>query len=90
MRVKQVELNGLTKVEFTTKSCEWLVKNFTDGDIYVSFDKDAPQDEWIKIQSGMGQVVVENTVVKDFINFTYKAIYVNGTGTIEVQQLCYR
>lgn len=89
MNVKRVTLNGKTTISFPHKSPKWLVKNFSEADITVSFEENAAEDEVITIASQMGQVIVENenaTVYK----YVHDTIYITGSGIVEVQQLCYR
>lgn len=92
MRVKNVVLDGETAIEFPTKCLRFMVKNFSDGDILVSFVANPQADEVVKIKAGMGQVVVDNinlNSVSDYQEFAHRTIYINGTGEVEVQQLCY-
>lgn len=89
MKVKRVNLSGKTTISFDTESSKWLIKNFSDGDITVSFDANAKAEESILIPSGMGQVVISNEMAVDQF-YSSDTIYITGTGTVEVQQLCYR
>ncbi|MCQ2059786.1 MAG: hypothetical protein MJY71_08185 [Bacteroidaceae bacterium] len=73
---------------FPTKCGKWLVKNFSENDLFVSFEEDATEAESVKIAAGMGQVVVDN----EYLNgeaFKHKSIYLSGNGEVEVQQLCH-
>lgn len=90
MKVKKVNLNGETKVEFDTKSTNWLIKNFSENNLLVSFKEGCPEGDTITIQPGMGQVVAENTYLGGLECYYHKAIYLSGNGEVEVQQLCYK
>lgn len=91
IQLKRPILNGEpTAIEFKHSCEKWLVKNFTDGDIYVAFENSSAFEESaIKIASGCGQVCFVNehsSYSEDVSNI----IYIKGTGEVEVQQLCYR
>lgn len=91
MNIKRVTLSGsVTKVEFDNLCRKWLVKNTTDSDIFVSFDENFKEDEAVKIASNFGQNVYVNDepVFRDTC-YT-RAIYIKGTGEVEVQQICYK
>lgn len=82
--VKRVTLTGSVKiVEFVNSSPKYLIKNFSEGDIYVSFYAPFTNNEAIKIASKFGQEVVAN----ERFNPATNVIYINGTGEVEVQQL---
>lgn len=90
MKIKRLTLTGeTTEVSFTTFCGDWLVKNFSDNDVYVSFDENLDEDEAVKIPSGYGQKVVDNKFLGGLDHFEHNAIYVKGTGEVEVQQLCF-
>ena len=65
---------------------DYLVKNFSEADIYVAFEQGAQQSRSIRIPSKYGQVCscfnVEGTT-----GMTTTTVYVTGTGEVEVQQL---
>ena len=71
---------------FDKNRSDYLVKNFTDSDIYVAFEASASQARSIRIPSKYGQVCscfnVEGTT-----GMTTTTVYVTGTGDAEVQQL---
>lgn len=89
MNVKRVTLYGKTVVSFPDRSPKWLIKNFSDSEIKVSFDEYAAEEEMITIGPGMGQVIVDNENALVY-NYVYDTIYIIGFGDVEVQQLCYR
>ncbi len=90
---RRLTLNNTVKeVAFGVKGSEFLVKNFSDNDLLVSFDEDAPESEWIKILPKTYQVCLVNG--SDDVNrFLYKdyiyrdKIYLKGEGEVEVQIL---
>lgn len=87
-RVKRVTLAGTaTPVEFEAPSGRYLVKNFSSGDVYVSFEETVDKNSSIRIVSGYGQLCEINE--RGGANGQAKAytIYLNGTGEVEVQQL---
>ena len=43
--------------EFETASSEFLVKNFTDGDIYASLERDATKEQSVLIPAQTAQVL---------------------------------
>ena len=88
--VKRVVLDGTaTKVEFPTICRKWLVKNFTEGDIYVSFDETLNTDEAIKITSNCWQQINTNENYAWNNECKSTCIHIQGTGEVEIQQLCF-
>ena len=86
-QVQRITTSGITAVTFPNASGKYLVKNFSSGDIYVSFEETVAPATSIKIASQMAQVCQINErggAVGQEKAFT---IYVNGTGEVEVQQL---
>lgn len=91
MNVKRITLTGAkSQVAFGEISNKWLVKNLSENDVFVSFDADAAENAMIKIPKGMGQVVVDNEIFENNRGFGHTTIYLQGTGEIEVQQLCFQ
>lgn len=90
--VKRVTLTGSeSPVAFTGHSVsKFLVKNFSDSDIYVSLETPLVEDESIKISSEMYQVIMDNEDVRFGGLHEYDTIYVKGTGEVEIDALCYR
>jgi hypothetical protein len=90
LSLQRVTLTGGAKaVTFNTVCGKWLVKNFTTGDIYVSFDSNLVESKAVKIAAGHGQVIVINEYYDWNDALKSNTIYVKGTGEVEVQQLCY-
>lgn len=90
-QVKRLELTGTSYTEFSfDKNCgKFLVKNFSDNPIYVSFDNTVEDSEAIKIAGGSFQVVIANEYFGGSDYYRTNKIYVKGTGEVEVQQLCF-
>lgn len=91
MSVKRVTLTGsdFEEVEFDKLCGRYLVKNFAEDDIYVSFDEDATEDTSVKIPAGYFQEVIANEHLGGLDAYKTSSIYIEGTGEVEVQQLCY-
>ncbi len=73
--------------KFEDKSRFFFVKNFTDGDIYVSLKEGCTEDESIKIKSGVGEEVAINYDGADISLYKTDSVCVKGTGEVEVQAL---
>lgn len=87
-QVQRVTLSGTaTAVTFSYPSGKYLVKNYSSGDIYVSFESTCNPATSIRIVSGYGQVCEINERGGAAGQEKVKAIYLNGTGEVEVQQL---
>lgn len=80
---RQILAGSETAFTFGQRSTQFLVKNFTDADIYVSFTSGAQQDEMIKIPTMVSQMCMESLGACE----SYNVVYVTGTGEVEVQQL---
>ena len=80
LNIIRKEISGKEPFEFSLHKAEYIVKNFTDGDVYVSFEADAPDSESIKIPSMLGQLCTNVTNESN-------VVYVKGTGEVEVQQI---
>jgi hypothetical protein len=94
MNVKRITLTGTTtKIEFDDKCGKWLVKNFTDNDIFAAFEvgenNELDESTSAKIKSNYGQVVINNERLQFNTIYETNAIYIKGTGEVEVQQLCF-
>lgn len=92
LNVKRVNLtkDQITSVNFETTCGQWLVKNFSSSAVFVSFDEDLKEEEAIKIESGMGQVVIANYQYDWTEDYKTATIYLKGEGEIELQQLCFK
>lgn len=86
-RVCRETLNGETKkITMPSPSGRWLVKNFSDNNIFVSFEKDVNEANSIKIAPNMYQVCIINER-NGAGQEKSDSIYIKGTGEVEVQQL---
>ena len=87
-QVQRVALSGTAAaVTFPNPSGKYLVKNYSSGDIYISFESTCNPATSIRIVSGYGQVCEINERGGAAGQEKAKTIYVNGTGEVEVQQL---
>lgn len=76
-----------TEFAFNMKSSSFFVKNFSDSDIYVSFENNEPEASAFKIKSNIGEeVAIAYNGINDK-SFAVDKIYVKGTGEVEVQAL---
>ena len=86
--VKRQTLTGnWTEIQFPKKSRSFFVKNFTEGDIFVSFKNNDDEAECFKIKSGIGEEVAIQFHSLDKSEFYVNSIYVKGTGEVEVQAM---
>ena len=86
--VKRVTLTGdWQEITFEKKVKHYFVKNFTDGDIFVSFEENDSENTSFKIKSGLGEEVAISFYQVDNPYFKSDVIYVKGTGEVEIQQL---
>lgn len=82
--VKRVTLTGSEmELTFEDTSYQYLVKNYSEGDVYVSFYPSFDTSDAIKVASGMGQICV----IREKYFTPTDVIYISGTGEVEVQQL---
>ena len=89
-QVKRVTLTGeVAEIEFVKLCGKYMVKNFSSSDIYVSFDETFTEENSVKIPAGYYQVVIANEWLGGIDVFKTSSIYIQGTGEVEVQQLCY-
>lgn len=86
-RVLRETLNGeIIKITFPSASGRWLVKNFSNNDIFVSFNENVDEATSIKIASNMYQICIINER-NGAGQEKRDSIYIKGTGEVEVQQL---
>ena len=84
-QVKRLTLTGnWEEVQFDFKAICYFVKNYSNGDIFVSFEENDSENTSFKIKSGMGEEVAISYAGKKYKTDT---LYVKGTGEVEVQQL---
>ena len=73
--------NTLTEFNFGEYGSKFLVKNFTDSDIYASFESDGTKS--VTIPSKKAFILASNEFNPD----GHKSVYVLGTGEVEVRVL---
>lgn len=78
---------GWTEFKFEHKSKRFFVKNYTSGDIFVSFENNDQESESYKIKTGMGEEVAITWSDLLYAPNVADAIYVKGTGEVEVEQI---
>lgn len=79
---------GWEKFEFPYVGRFYMVKNFSDSDILVSFEEnDIRENECIKIKAGSSERVSISFDDIDREIYHVKNIYVKGTGEVEIQSL---
>lgn len=87
-QVQRVTLSGsVLPVTFQYYSGKFLVKNFTSGDVYVSFEQTVNPSTSIKIATGYAQLCQINERGGAGGQEKVNTIYLNGNGEVEVQQL---
>ena len=86
--VKRMNLTGdWQEIQFPKKARSFFVKNFSDGDVFVSFANNDSEDESFKIKKGMAEQVEMSSYGIDVEAYYADTIYVKGTGEVEVQAL---
>ena len=78
---------GWTAFTFNHNCAHFLVKNFSNGVVYVSFENNDDEAESIKIMSLMAEVVAVCFDGNNNPAFTVPTIYVKGSGEVEVEAL---
>ncbi len=91
LKIKRVTLSGSAEaIAFENQAKGFLVKNFSEAPVYVSFDEEFEDDEAIMIEAGYWQICVinenENAQEQNYTNI----IYVKGTGDVEIQLVNFR
>lgn len=86
---KNIVANEANKFEFDVEGFEFLVKNFTNGDIYVAYENTTDTDKMSKIPSMGGQVCIRNKSNNSTsTGNSSKEVYVYGTSAGEVEVQC--
>lgn len=86
-QVKRKTLSGSwTEFAFPQPARKYFVKNYTSGDILVTFENDEIEDEAFKIKTGIGEEVSISSKM-NVQAYSKSSIFVKGTGEVEVQQL---
>ena len=86
--VKWITLTGNWEaVTFTRATKTYFVKNFSEGNIFVSFEENDTEDTSIKILQNTGEQIDISPVILQQLNYKSDTIYIKGTGEVEIQQL---
>ena len=101
-QVQRKTLTGAWEAfEFPYKARRFFVKNYTDGDIFVSFENNTAENQSFKIAAGVGEEVaismvdIQNNPNRKKFSYDEEAkdaffsdtVYVKGTGEVEVQEV---
>ena len=87
-QLKRLTVTTQAQVNFRYQAKSYFVKNFTEGDIYVSFEAITNDDysECYKIKSGIAEeVYIARTGISN--KYLTDTIYIYGNGEVEIQQL---
>ena len=74
---------------FDVRSKSFFVKNFSESEIYVSFENNDEENESIKILPDMGEICFINAGYTLNGIYFVDTIYVKGTGEVEVEAIEY-
>ena len=85
IKVQTKTVSGVEAFVFSSVATSFLIKNFTDNDIFVSFEDNFTDSEAIRIGSNMGEEISSN--INRSLAFETNTIFVKGSGSVEVQQL---
>ena len=86
---KNIVANEANKFEFDVEGFEFLVKNFTNGDIYVAYENTTDTDEMSKIPSMGGLVFLRNkSTGSTGSGNSSDVVYVYSTSSGEVEIQC--
>lgn len=91
MRLIRKECNAgeVTNFNFDVKGWEFLVKNFSASDIFVSLEGDEDQNKMIKIPTMCSQVCLINTVADNSCDTNCVNVIASETGEVEIQVIHY-
>ena len=87
-QLKRLNVSGQAQIKFRYQAKRYYVKNFTNTDIFVSFEAVTNDDysECYKISNGIAEeVCIGYTGLSD--RYLTDEIFIYGTGEVEVQQL---
>lgn len=85
-QVQRVTLAGEQDIVFDDYSEAFIVKNYSQSDIYVTFGDEVDESTAIRIMPLMGQVCVINAK-SDYTNPKSNKVRIKGTGEVEVQSI---
>lgn len=78
---------GWTAFQFERKGRFFVVKNFSDAPVLVSFLNDEIETEAVKINAGMAEECAISFDAIDRDQYYTDTVFVKGTGEVEVQNL---
>ena len=87
-QIKRLTVSTQAQVNFRYEAKSYFVKNFTNSDIYVSFEEVTNDDfsECYKITGGIAEeVYIARTGISN--KYLTDTIYIYGNGEVEIQQL---
>lgn len=89
-QIKTVNLKGEKEaIKFDKYATVWYVANWSESDIYVSLDAEADISQSNRVAPGEWFKPTVNMYAGADNNAT-NTIYITGTGSVEVQQLCWK
>ena len=90
MKVKHVTLdqNVSTKVTLPAKTGEVLVKNFTEGDLLLSIEKEDFTENYVKIPAKMAEVINECEFKSGSQYYYFDDLYVKSMSGGEIEIRC--
>lgn len=87
-QIKRLNVSSQAQIKFRYQAKSFFVKNYTNGDIFVSFEEVTNDDysECYKIKSGIAEeVYIARTGISN--KYLTDTIYIYGNGEVEIQQL---
>lgn len=90
MEILRKTLDGaVTEFDFgNVKSERFLVVNFSQGNMFASFDEDLDESKSAKIAAGMGRIILDSArTIGGIEQYRHSKVYVKGTGECEVQAI---
>ena len=90
MNVTHVTLSpgAKTPVKLASKTGEILVKNFTNGDLLVSIEKEDFEKNYVKIPALMAEVLSECSTHSSTRSYFFDDVYLKSTAGGEVEIRC--
>ena len=86
---KSITANTAEKFEFDVEGFEFLVKNFNEFDIYVSFKNTTDTSKMIKIPAKCAQVCIRNKPASPLsVGNSSDEVYIYATESGEVEVQC--
>ena len=83
--IRKILTGSWAEFRFPERGKKYYVKNFTDGDIFVSFATDESEKTAFKVKSKMGEELQMSFANHPWPFGLVYSIWVKGTGEVEVQ-----